>query len=447
MKNVSRTALLGATMLAGAAAAATARNAPPIALPNKAAPRAIQSFNPRADANDPAKVLADLQKAWADFQSGNDERIKSKADVVAEEKVGKINTTISDLQKAVDELNAKVAAANLNGGGGDGRDTPDRRAYSAAFANFFRSGDGDRDLKALAIKAQLTRQSDPDGGYVVSPEIEQAIDRVLGTSSAMRQLATVRSTGASVYKKRVGLGGATSGWVGENETRTGTGTPRIAELEFPAMTLYAEPEATEEMLEDADFDIAAWLADEVNIEFMEAEGEAFAIGDGNKKPRGVFNYSTVEDASWEWGKLGFKVSGHATTIPSADPLIDLTTSLKQGFRPNASWLMNRLTEGSVRKLKNLEGDYIWQPSIQIGKPATLLGYGVTTDDNVADVGAGALPVAFGDFRRGYLILDRRGVRILRNPFKNSGFVTFYTTKRVGGGVQHFQAIKLLKVSA
>lgn len=413
----------------------------------KAAPRAIQSFRPRADVNDPAKVLADLQKAFEDFKAANDERITSKADTLIDAKVGKVNDAVTALQASMDELNKRIAAQALNLGGGGIRMTAEQAEYQEKFHAFFRTGEGKDGLKALAIKAQLTRQSDPDGGYVVSPEIEKAIDRVLGTTSVMRQLATVRTTGASIYKKRVGQGGAGAGWVGENETRNETATPRMSELEFPAMTLYAEPEATEEMLEDADFDIAAWLADEVDIAFAETEGAAHIAGNGVKKPRGILSYDTVEDGSYTWGKLGFKLGGHATLLNDADKLIDLTTSLKQGFRMNASWLMNRPTGGTVRKLKNGEGDYLWQPSLQLGKPATLLGYPTYEDDNMPDVGAGAFPVAFGDFRRGYLVLDRRGIRVLRNPFKNSGFVTFYTTKRTGGGVQHFEAIKLLKIAA
>ena len=412
----------------------------------KAYPRAIQGCRPRAE-GDPGKILAQLAKDFEDFKTEHTAAMKGKADVVAMEKVEKINSSVSELQAALDELNKRIAASNLNGGGGTRAMSAEQVEYQTAFHAFFRSGGDASGLKALAVKAQLTRQSDPDGGYVVSPEIEKEIDRVLGTVSVMRQLATVRTTGASVYKKRVGQGGATSGWVGENEPRTETATPRFSELEFPAMTLYANPEATEEMLEDADFDIAAWLADEINIEFAEEEGAAHITGNGIKKPRGILGYDTVEDSALTWGKIGYKIGGHATLLNDADKLIDLTTSLKQGFRMNASWLMNRPTGGTVRKLKNTAGDYLWQPSLQVGKPATLLGYPTYEDDNMPDVGAGAFPVAFGDFRRGYLILDRRGIRVLRNPYKNEGFVTFYTTKRTGGGVQHFEAIKLLKIAA
>lgn len=422
--------------------------AAPFALANP--PRALIGQGVRADASDPAKAFAGLNTAFEEFKAANDARLKAieakgASDPLTTEKVDKINTAMTEMQASIDEVNKRIAAARLGGAGGS--DTPERQAYATAFNSFFRRGTGEDELKALAVKAQLTRQSDPDGGYVVTPEIDQAIDRVLGTTSAMRQLATVRSIGSASYKKRVGLGGAGSGWVGENEEREETATPRFAGLEFPAHTLYAEPQATEEMLEDADFDIAAWLAGEVEIEFSEEEGAAYITGTGVKMPKGLFAYDTVEDGSWSWGKLGHKISGHVTTIPSGDPLIDMTTSLKQGFRPNASWMMNRKTEGDVRKLKDSEGNYLWRPGLEPGKPATLLGYGIATDDNVADVGAGAFPIAFGDFRRGYLIVDRRGVRVLRNPYKNSGFVTFYTTKRVGGGVQHFEAIKLMKISA
>lgn len=409
-------------------------------------PKAIQSFRPRADVNDPAKVLADLQKAFADFKAENDANIRAKADVVANEKVERVNAEIGKLQAAIDEMNKRLAAARLGGRAGGRELTPEQAEYTEAFHAFFRTGAGGDELKAKAVKAQLTRQSDPDGGYVVSPEIEQTIDRVLGTVSAMRMLATVRTTGAGVYKKRVGLGGAGSGWVGENEARAETSTPRMAQLDFEAMTLYAEPEATEEMLEDADFDPAAWLADEVNIDFAEKEGLAHISGTGVKQPRGILAYDTVDDATWSWGKLGYKASGSAADVADPDKLIDLTQALKQGFRNNASWLMNRVVEGKVRKFKDQNGQYLWQPSLQADKPRTLLGYPVYDDDNMPDVGAGAFPIAFGDFRRAYLILDRRGVRVLRNPYKNPGFVSFYTTKRTGGGVQHFQALKLLKCS-
>lgn len=415
-----------------------------------AMPAAIFGNGVRAEASDAKTILAALQSDFQAFKDANDAALKGKADVVAMEKVDRINGSITELQAALDDHSRRIAAMALNPAAaisGARPDTPETREYSAAFNTFFRSGDGQSDLKALAIKAALTTQSDPDGGYVVAPEIETQIDRVMAKTSAMRQLATVRAIGAATYKKLVGVAGTTSGWVGEGDTRDDTSTPKLSELEFPAMQIYAQPAATQEMLDDASFDIGAWLSDEVNIEFVEQEGSAFINGSGIKKPRGILQYDTAEDASWAWGKLGYKVSGSSTDITSLDSLIDLTYALKQGFRQNASWLMNRITAAKLRKLKDSTGQYLWQPSTQLGQPATLSGYAVGDDDNMPDVGAGAFPVAFGDFRRGYLIVDRLGVRVLRDPFTSKGYVKFYTTKRVGGGVQQFEAIKLLKVSA
>lgn len=437
---------------AGAFALAQPVARPALILPPSAMPRAIVGGQVRADVSNPAEMFAQLQRAFDTFKAENDKRLgdieKGRGDPLQAEKVDKISTDLGALQAALDEINRRLTAQALAGGAGGGRVmTAEQADYTEKFHAFFRRGAGEAELKALAVKAQLSRLSDPDGGYVVSPEIEQTIDRVLGTVSTMRMLATVRPTGAANYKKRVGLGGAGAGWVGEEETRNETSTPRMAQLEFPSHTLYAEPEATEEMLEDADFDIAAWLADEVNITFEEQEGAAHWTGNGVKRPRGLLDYDTVEDDNWAWGKIGFRASGHATTIPNADACVNLTESLKQGFRQNASWVANRKTWTVLRTLKDGEGRYLWQPSLQLGKPSSFLGYADYADDNLPDVGAGAFPVAFGDFKRGYLILDRRGVRVLRNPFKTSGFVTFYTTKRTGGGVQHFQAMKLLKISA
>lgn len=412
-------------------------------------PAAISGRGVRADASDAKAILAALQTDFQAFKDANDAALKGKADVVALEKVDRINASITDLQAALDDHSRRLAAMALNPAAaisGARPDTPETREYSTAFNTFFRTGHGENDLKALSIKAALTTQSDPDGGYVIAPEVETQIDRVLAKTSAMRGLARVRPIGTSTYKKLAGVGGTTSGWVGETDERPETETPKLSELEFPAMQLYANPSATQEMLDDTGFDIGTWLSDEIDIEFVEQEGAAFINGSGVKKPRGILQYDTVADASWSWGKLGYKASGDATDIASLDPLIDLTYTLKQGFRQNASWLMNRFTAAKIRKLKDTTGQYLWQPSTQLGQPATLSGYAVADDDNMPDIGAGAFPIAFGDFLRGYVIVDRRGIRVLRDPYTKKGYVQFYTTKRVGGGVQHFQAIKLLKVA-
>lgn len=417
-------------------------------------PRIRGIMSARADAGEPARILAELQRTFETFKSEREEEVKAikagLSDVVKSEKVDRINAEIGKLQTALDDVNAALAAVKVGGGGGDPEVTAEAREHARAFGQFFRRG-VDAGLRDLEVKASLRTDSDPDGGYITPEQWEASIDRVLGVTSAMRGLSRVLSISAPAYKKLVNQGGATSGWVGERQSRTETSTPRLVELVFNAMELYANPAATQTLLDDARVDVAQWLADEVAIEFAEEEGAAFISGDGVNKPRGILSYDTVLDTSYVWGKIGYNVSGVAAALSDsthngADALIDVSESLKQGYRTGATWMMNRKTQAAIRKLKSATEElYLWQPSVQAGQPATLLGYPIVTDDNMPDIGAGTFPAAFGNFQRGYLIVDRAGVRVLRDPFTNKPYVHFYTTKRVGGGVQSFEAIKLLKI--
>ncbi len=407
-----------------------------------------------ADGGAATKILAELQQTFETFKAEREEELKgikaNFADVVKTEKVDRINAEITKLQKALDETNTMLAAVRI-GGAADDAD-PTNGEHSKAFNRYFRKGDIGN-LGELQVKASLTTQSDPDGGYLVPTETAKTIDRVLGVTSVMRQLATVMPIGTSEYKKLVNMGGAGSGWVGEEEARPETGTPTLRELLFTVMELYANPATTRTMLDDGIIDIGAWLADEVNITFADQEGAAFISGNGAKRPRGVLAYDAVANASYSWGKIGFVVSGAAAdfaaasaTVSPADALLDLVYALKSGYRNNASFLMSDTTQGRVRKFKDADGAYIWAPPTATEKVATIFGKPVYTDDNMPDVGANAFPIAFGDFARGYLIVDRQGIRVLRDELTNKPYVHFYTTKRVGGGVSNFEAIKLLKIS-
>jgi HK97 family phage major capsid protein len=227
-------------------------------------------------------------------------------------------------------------------------------------------------------------------------------------------------------------------------------TPELAELEYVPGEIYAEPHTTQEILDDGELDVEGWLRDEVAIEFAEEEGAAFINGNGVKKPRGILQYDTVINTNYAWGKIGFTKTGAAAAFAASDPLdavVDLIHSLKAAYRQNATFMMNDLVLGAVRKFKDGDGNYMWQPSIQAGQPSLLFGYPVETDDNMPDLSANVFPVAFGDFRRAYLIVDRVGVRTIRDDVTTKGRVKFYTTKRVGGGIQNFEAIKLLKCAA
>ena len=223
--------------------------------------------------------------------------------------------------------------------------------------------------------------------------------------------------------------------------------PTLAELEFPAMELYAMPAATQTLLDDSAVDIDAWIAHEVETAFAEQEGTAFVTGDGNKKPTGFLDYTQVAEASWAWSKIGYLATGVDGDFAATDPgdkLVDLVFALKAGYRGNAHFVMNRKTQGEVRKLKDGDGNYLWQPGHQAGVPPTLMGFPVTEAEDMPDIGSDTTPIAFGDFSRGYLVVDRIGTRILRDPYSAKPYVLFYTTRRVGGGVQDFDAIKLLK---
>ncbi len=395
------------------------------------------------------EAFGDFLRAFEAFKSANDERLdaleKRSSDVVGDEKVDRINRALDEHKRALDELTLAAARPAL---GAERKSQPQLRERKAAFDRYVRKGDAGG-LDALELKA-LSAGSNPDGGYTVPLEIETTIDRVLAKASPIRSIATVRAIGANVYRKPITTAGAATGWVGETDTVAQTGTPNLAAIDFPAMELYAMPAATQTLLDDSQVDIEQWLADEVQIVFAEQEGAAFVGGDGSNKPTGFLHYTAVADASWSWGNLGYIASGADGAFASSNPadkLLDLAYAPKQGYRANGRWVMNRKTESAVRKFKDTTGNYIWQPAASADQPATLFGYPVTEVEDMPDIASNSLSIAFGDFARGYLVVDRVGIRVLRDPYSAKPYVLFYTTKRVGGGVQNFEAIKLMKFAA
>jgi HK97 family phage major capsid protein len=417
-----------------------------------AAPRAICAV-PRAEIPTDVKALiGELNGAFNEFKVQNDKRLdqieKKGEDPITAEQVEKINSTLSDLQAAFDDQAKKLAAAQLNGNGT--QLTPEAKEHAAAFKSWFCKGaEPQGGMRDLEVKATLTSQSDPDGGYLVTSEMESTIDRVLGTVSAVRGLANVRPISTNEYKKLVNQAGTGSGWVGEEEARTATATPNLREIAIQVMEMYANPFASQGELDDARIDVAQWLADEVSIAFAEKEGASFVSGTGVKQPFGMLQYPTVANASYAWGSLGYIVTGGAAAFAASNPadaLIDLYYALKQGYRSGAAWLTSDAVMGTIRKFKDGQNNYLFLPPTGPDMPATLLGKPIATDDNMPALGANAFPVAFGNFKRGYTIVDRMGIRVLRDPYTNKPFVGFYTTKRVGGGVTNFEAIKLLKCS-
>jgi HK97 family phage major capsid protein len=290
-----------------------------------------------------------------------------------------------------------------------------------------------------------------DGGYAVPRQIDAAIARELTEISPIRAIAQVVQTGTAGYRKLVTTGGTASGWVSETAARPETDTPSFAEIAPPTGELYANPAASQAMLDDAGFDLEAWLAAEIAMEFARAEGAAFVNGTGFDQPEGFLNApaTSASDGVRPFGTLQYLGSGDAAGLGSEPEvrLIDLVHTLKAGHRQGASFVMNSATLATVRKLRTLDGGFLWQPGMVEGQPDRLLGYPVVEAEDMPDVAAGACPIAFGNFRHGYLIAERSATQILRDPFTNKPFVHFYATRRVGGQVLDGAAIKLLKIAA
>lgn len=394
---------------------------------------------------DVSAAFEEFMETFEDFRDANERRIaeierRSAPDVVTSEKVDRINRAIDEQKRTLDELILKRARPPL----GRARSHEGASEHKEAFSAYVRRGD-DTNLRQAEEKA-MTIASDPDGGYLVPDELDTEIGRRLADLSPMRSIATVRQVSGAVLKKPFALDGMAVGWVGETDARPQTNTPQLAELQFPTMELYAMPAATASLLDDAALDVEAWIASEVEAAFAEQEGAAFIAGDGVNKPRGLIDYPTVADSGWSWGNLGHIATGAdgAFGTDPSDKLIELIYALKAGYRQNGRFLMNRSTQAEIRKFKDADGNYLWTPPAAAGQAASLMGFPISEAESMPDIASGASAVAFGDFRRGYLIVDRTGVRVLRDPYSAKPYVLFYTTKRVGGGVQNFEAIKLLK---
>jgi HK97 family phage major capsid protein len=290
-----------------------------------------------------------------------------------------------------------------------------------------------------------------DGGYAVPHELDALIAGQLKDLSPIRQVAQVVQVGTAGYRKLVSTGGTPSGWVSETAARPETATPQFQEVAPPSGELYANPAASQAMLDDAGFDLEGWIAGEIASEFARAEGAAFVGGSGVNRPKGFLTAptSTMADGARSFGTLQYLASGDATglgdTIELA--LIELVHKLKAGHRNGASWVMNSATLAQLRKLRTADGDLLWQPGLVEGQPDRLLGYTIVEAEDMPDIAAVAFPIAFGNFKAGNLIAERKATTILRDPFTNKPFVHFYATRRVGGQVLDSDAIKLLKVEA
>nr|WP_137676874.1 phage major capsid protein [Parerythrobacter lutipelagi] len=356
----------------------------------------------------------------------------------------KTETDIAALRSDVDEVKArvdKIGRAAVRPAISGGTDSPEVKGF---VDGYLRRG------STAQIKS-VSGSVPSDGGYAVPQEIDAMIARELTEISPIRALAQVVQTGTAGYRKLVSTGGTASGWVSETAGRPETDAPNFREIAPPTGELYANPAASQAMLDDAAFDLESWLASEIAMEFARAEGAAFVSGSGVDQPDGFLNApsTAAEDAVRTAGTLQYIGSGDAAGFdlnPDAK-LIDLVHTMKAGHRQGASFVMNSATLAEVRKLKTADGAFLWQPGLVEGQPDRLLGYPVVEAEDMPDIAGGTFPIAFGNFRHGYLIAERSATQILRDPFTNKPYVHFYATKRVGGQVLDSNAIKLLKIEA
>ena len=399
-------------------------------------------------------AMHEVMAAFEAFKAVNDQRLDAietkRADVLLEEKVARIDADLASAQSRLERFASDGRRPRLPGLSGETRPLekswaePDER--KAAWEGYIKTGrvSGLPGLEAKGLSDGSV------GGYIAPSETERVIDLALTHSSPMREIATVQTIGASVYQKPVATVGVTAGWTAETAARAETDEGTYTLLQFPAADLYASPAATQNLLDDAFVDLDQWLAAECEDAFAAQETQAFVNGSGSGQPMGFLTHTSAPDASATWGELGYVATGAAGAFPADDPvdcLIDLVYTPKAQFRANGRFVMNRRTTAMVRKFKDGEGDYIWTPGIAPGQPSTLAGYPIVELETMPDVAANSCAIAFGDFAKGYLIVDRAGVRVLRDPYSQKPYVLFYTTKRVGGGVQNFNAIKLLKFAA
>lgn len=444
------------------------------------------------------KTVKDLATAWESFKDTNENRLvaleNNQGTAELDEQLNKINASIDGFQNALnqsdeaakkrtDEIERKVNQLHTGAVADGGKtadltksaqlfyaartskalselgevDTKEYQEYRDAFASFLRFHPDAKPLQKQEIKAALSVGSDRDGGYWVPTEVSSQIIKRLFETSPIRNIASVISitTDAIELPNDTNLA-SSGGWVAETGSRGETNTPQVGMQRLTVHEQFAQPKVTQKLLDDAAIDVEGWLSAKIAEILSFTENAAFVSGNGVGKPRGFLDYGatalTTKDSSRAWGKLQYVPSGAPGAFPTvsglvsddANCLIDIIYALKPAYRAGATWVANRATVAAVRKLRDANGHYFWAPGLQAGQPSTLLNYGITEAEDMPDMVSDALAMAFGNFSVGYTIVDRQGIRVLRDPFTDKPFVKFYTTKRVGGDVVNFDAIKLLK---
>lgn len=357
---------------------------------------------------------------------------------------GDVKSALQQQEERLTMLNAKTMSYGRPALSAQAEvDVPHKKAFGA----YLRTGDDDG-LRGLTLEGKaLSSAVAADGGYLLDPQTADTIRSMLVSTSSLRAIANVVQIDATSFDVLIDRSEVGSGWATEVAAQTETSTPTIERISIKLHELSAMPKASQRLLDDSAFDVEGWLAGKIATRFIRAEAAAFISGDGVDKPKGILLPAKVPNASWTWGSLGYVPSGAAADFPTTnavDCIVNLVYSLGADYRANATFIMNSKTAGAVRKMKDADGRFLWSDGLAASEPARLMGYAVLICEDMPDIAANAYAIAFGDFNAGYTIAERPDLRILRDPFSAKPNVLFYASKRVGGDITDFNAIKLLK---
>lgn len=408
---------------------------------------------PEITVKEAKEAIDGLASTFEQYKKANDERLaeidkNGKASGETEQKVAKLEKAVGEaenVKKRLDDIEVALKRRGPSTQEQKKQELNEAQAeYKEALLGYMRKGD-ETNLENLQKKA-LAVQSDPDGGFFVTPDTSGRMVTRIFETSPIRQVASVQQITTDALEGVIDDDEAGYEWVGETEAPANKETPRIGKWRIPAHEMATRPKATQKLLEDSAVDVESWLMSKVTDRFARAENTAFVNGNGVAKPRGFLTYpdNVGDPDDYEYGHIG-RVTTGADNVVDSDDLINLLYNLKNEYRVSATWAMNRLTFGVIRKLKDENGQYLWQPSLQIGEPATLLGRPTLELNDMPDVEDGTLPIALADFGRTYQIVDRVGIAVLRDPYTAKPYVEFYTRRRVGGDVINFDSIKLLQI--
>lgn len=363
----------------------------------------------------------------------------------AETRMGALDAAIAGIGTRLGDVEKVLRRPGAGGGGNNDNKPTGIEAERRAVAHFVRTGD---EKQIIEVRAGLSVGSDPDGGYFVMPALSAGMTKKLFDMTPMRQLARVETiTAGDAWEEPIDFDEPDATWVGEKESRPATDTPQVGKLRVEVQEIYALQAVTQRLIDDVGFDLGGWVEGKVGDKFVRSEGTAFVSGDGNKKPFGFQSYTKVStsDATRAFGTLQY-VPGTDASLVKADGLKNLVWAVRAPYRGGSSWLMNSNTAGAIDKLIDTTGQYLWRNGMQAGSPDSLLGYPVAIAEDMPDVAGNAYPIAFGNWKMFYVIVDKAGIRFLRDPFSDKPNIQFYAYRRVGGGVANSEAVKLLKIS-